>query len=227
VRKHGDPQEWKPLQVKAKKPTPASCRMTGCPNPVVVKKDALCWAHYLRQQRKGSAEAGPVFTRGDDLGRYWAYVDKNGPVPANCPELGPCHPWTGYTRETGYGRLSIDGRLVEATRYLISVVLGEPLSDDQEVCHHCDNPPCQNRRHLFVSDHLGNIRDMDAKGRCQRARGEETGQAKFTEVQVREIRARHQRYSRGPNSARALGREFGVYASTIERIVRRDTWKHI
>ena len=42
------------------------------------------------------------------IARFWSKVDKNGPVPAHCPELGPCWVWTGEKRK-GYGRLKIDG----------------------------------------------------------------------------------------------------------------------
>ena len=211
VRTHGDPQEWKPLQVKAKTTARETCRLDGCGAPIAVKYCELCWAHYLRQQRKGDAEAGPAYRRGDDLARYWSHVSKNGPIPARHPELGPCHPWTGPLSDKGYGRMKIGDRTIGATRFLVSVVLGEPLGDDEEVCHHCDNPPCQNRRHLFVSDHLGNIRDMDAKGRCQRARGEEQGNSKLIEVQVQEIRQRYIIVAvTARTGGRALALEFGV-----------------
>jgi hypothetical protein len=68
---------------------------------------------------------------------------------------------------------------------------------------------------------------MDAKGRCQRARGEEQGNHRLTEVQVRAIRRRYIFRSRGPNGGPALALEFGVSRSTIERIVSRKMWKHI
>lgn len=35
--------------------------------------------------------------------RFWKKVDKNGPIPAHCPELGPCHLWLGTVDADGYG----------------------------------------------------------------------------------------------------------------------------
>lgn len=35
----------------------------------------------------------------------------------------------------------------------------------QEVCHHCDSPPCFRPIHLFAATHTGNMRDMIQKGR--------------------------------------------------------------
>lgn len=204
--------------VRMKRIPGAICRMDDCVQPVYVAQSGLCNVHYLRLRRKGDADAPPAFIKNDDLRRYWSYVEKRGP--------DDCWPWTGGTRD-GYGRLKVDGRMAEATRFLVGVVLGEPLSDDDEVCHHCDNPPCQNRRHLFIDDHLGNIQDMDAKGRCQRARGEESGMAKLTEAQVIEIRQRYRRYGRGADSGPNLAREFGVHLTTIERIVKRKLWRHV
>ena len=207
VRTHGDPQEWKPLQVKAKTTTRETCRLDGCGAPIAVRDCELCWAHYLRQQRKGDAEAGPAYRRGDDLARYWSHVSKNGPIPARHPELGPCHPWTGPLSDKGYGRMKIGDRTIGATRFLVSVVLGEPLGDRRGSLPSLRQSAVpENRRHLFVGDHLGNIRDMDAKGRCQRARGEEQGNSKLIEVQVQEIRQRIFR-SHGPNGGPALARQ--------------------
>src|SRR5689334_9990705 len=37
--------------------------------------------------------------------RFWCKVDKNGPIPAHRPDLGPCWLWIGAIfRTTGYGQ---------------------------------------------------------------------------------------------------------------------------
>jgi hypothetical protein len=36
--------------------------------------------------------------------RFWAKVDKNGPIPAYRPDLGPCWLWTASKRADGYGQ---------------------------------------------------------------------------------------------------------------------------
>lgn len=55
-------------------------------------------------------------------------------------------------------------------------------------------------------------------------RGESHLSAKLTEDDVRRIRSR---YAAGGISHAALGREFGVYESTIAKIVARKTWAHV
>lgn len=190
-----------------------TCTVNGCFDAQLTKKSGLCSRHYQRMRRYGSPEAGRI--RNDDLARYWSYVDKRGP--------DDCWPWTGTTRH-GYGRLKVNGHMVGATRYFVAVVLGEPLAADEDVCHHCDNPPCQNRRHMFISDAEGNMRDCVAKGRWGGTRGEDNRNSVLTETKVREIRRRH---AAGDGSWRSLAREYRVNKSTIERVLTRKTWTHI
>jgi hypothetical protein len=38
--------------------------------------------------------------------RLWSRVDKNGPLPAAHPELGPCWLWTGPHNDAGYGTIT-------------------------------------------------------------------------------------------------------------------------
>lgn len=47
------------------------------------------------------------------------------------------------------------------------------LTSDEFVCHHCDNPPCCNPKHLFKGNPAINAKDRDSKGR--QAKGEKNG----------------------------------------------------
>jgi hypothetical protein len=42
--------------------------------------------------------------------RFWLCVNKDGPVVASRPDLGPCWPWTGHLFHDGYGRFDYGGR---------------------------------------------------------------------------------------------------------------------
>lgn len=103
--------------------------------------------------------------------RFWAKVDKNGPVPAHCPELGPCWLWTRATDRRGYGRFGIgpaaNCRMFGAHRVAMALT-GTIPPDDLFGCHHCDNPPCCNPAHLFLGTCADNCADMVAKGRSGR-----------------------------------------------------------
>mgnify|MGYP001614251477 CR=1 FL=1 len=105
--------------------------------------------------------------------RFWAKVDKHGPVPEHCPELGPCWLWLGALNRDGYGDIARTGRRggrTKSHRYSWELHFG-PIPTGKEVCHHCDNPPCPNPRHLFLGTQKDNIRDMLTKGRGGQLRG--------------------------------------------------------
>jgi hypothetical protein len=158
--------------------------------------------------------------------RFFSLIDKNGPVPAHRPELGPCWVWTGQRQPDGRGKFSIDDLEFLASRVAYFLEYGEwPMP----CClHKCDGGEigCVRPDHLFAGTYADNIRDMVAKGRCKRgaARGEDAGRARLTEQQVIEIRAL---YARGGTSFVKLGKRFGVGRSTIGAIAMRKSWRHL
>jgi hypothetical protein len=67
----------------------------------------------------------------------------------------------------GYGLLVIDGHRIGVHRWILGEFRGEPLAQDEEAMHGCDNPPCcsTNPGHLRVGTHAENMEDMRSKGR--------------------------------------------------------------
>lgn len=96
---------------------------------------------------------------------FWARIDKNGPVPAHCPELGPCWVWTKGHLRAGYGALKFQRQRWMAHRLAFTLSTG-PIPDGLKVCHKCDNPICCNPGHLFLGTNADNHKDMRAKGRA-------------------------------------------------------------
>ena len=47
---------------------------------------------------------------------------------------------------------------------------------------------------------------------------------KLTQSQVKEIR---EKYKTGKYTLRTLSQEYGITASTLGSIIRRDTWRHV
>lgn len=166
--------------------------------------------------------------------RFWAKVDKNGPIPPHRPELGPCWPWTGAKSKNGYGMVWANGRVITAHRAAFGLATGE--DPDGDTCHHCDFRPCCRPDHLFAGTRADNLADMATKGRASKgaahsavmrsraSRGEHQHNAKLTSDQVREIRALH---AAGGVSYRALGRRFGLTHESIRDIVNRVNWAHL
>lgn len=95
--------------------------------------------------------------------RFWRRVNKNGPVPAHRPELGPCWVLGGNRR---YGRVSVGGRGEGGERaHRFSFFLAHGRWPIPNANHHCDNPPCVNPAHLFEGTQRDNVKDMMSKRR--------------------------------------------------------------
>jgi hypothetical protein len=93
---------------------------------------------------------------------------------------------------------------------------------DWVVMHTCDIPACVNPRHLVRGTQSENVKDMQAKLRhvVHLINGESHHSARFTEQQVRDIRA-------SSLGSRQLAEQYGVNIASIQKIRSRKTWKHI
>lgn len=78
------------------------CSVEGCDEPTMAR--GMCSPHYGRQCRHGDPLAGGPPRIG--LERFWTRVNKDGPLPACRPDLGPCWVWIGPLDRAGYGRQS-------------------------------------------------------------------------------------------------------------------------
>lgn len=158
--------------------------------------------------------------------RFWAMVHKDGPIPAHCPERGPCWIWTSTKTLKGYGRFCAFGRYVQAHRFSYELATGETIPANLLACHYCDNPQCVNPGHIFIGDSGANIRDAVAKGRLKpvppRLRGEQCRRATVTEDQVRMIRILRQSMT-----TRAVAARFGISMSVVDGIWYGNNWKHV
>lgn len=170
--------------------------------------------------------------------RFWEKVNKDGPTPSHCPELGPCWLWTASTRDKGYGAFvyAVENQVVQgrAHRYVWERDKGH-IPVGLCVLHHCDTPACVNPAHLFLGTKADNNHDMQRKGRkvvggthCgdagKYARGVHHHNAKLTEETVREMR---RMYAVGGWSYGELGKVFGVNGSGVWKIIHRQRWKHV
>jgi hypothetical protein len=79
--------------------------------------------------------------------RFWARVDKNGPVPAHRPDLGRCWVWLGSRNAKGYGRVFYQGRHQKPHRLSYQEEYG-PIPDGLVPDHLCRNRACVNPDHL-------------------------------------------------------------------------------
>lgn len=157
-----------------------------------------------------------------DKSRFWAKVNKDGPLAAHM--ISPCHDWTACLNRRGYGYFGIGGKPFMAHRLSFALAGGVFTEDKPHALHVCDRPKCCNPDHIIAGNQAENVSDMIKKGRDRKANGERKGNAKLTAGDVLEIR---ERLKSGIVSQRSLAREFGVCHTVVSHIFRRKDWAHI
>lgn len=75
-----------------------------------------------------------------------------------------CWEWHKVSGTNSYGNVRFEGKAWSTHRLAYTLFVGE-IPDGLFVCHHCDNPPCCNPKHLFVGTHEDNFEDMIWKNR--------------------------------------------------------------
>jgi hypothetical protein len=141
----------------------------------------------------------------------------------NPGDTDQCIEWT-HTKAPPpreYGQVRYQGRnwLVHRVSFLLHRGI---IPKGFDVCHHCDNPPCWNPRHLFTGTRTDNMQDCKRKGR--HGRGDEN--TILTPSQVLEIRSLYRPKTKGLGY-KCLARRFGVHSSTVASILYRRNWKNI
>lgn len=166
----------------------------------------------------------------ETIRRFWAKVDKNGPVPEHRPELGPCWVWTGGLSGNGYGAFAVThDQQIGAHRFAYWLAHGVLATVTR---HECDREICVRDAHLIDGTPKDNVRDRDSRGRGKhwpttperRARGDRHGRAKVTEADVRAIRLA---YANGEASQSQIGARYGITQAVVGRIINRKSWAHV
>jgi hypothetical protein len=146
--------------------------------------------------------------------RFW---DKTVPIP----ECG-CFIWTGAILKSGYGVFDSD-RTRLAHRVSWELTNG-PIPDGMQILHSCDTPSCVNPHHLSLGTQKKNISDAVKRERMKdnypHPKGVNHSGARLNDAIVKKILD-------STESCAFLSRIYGVSTSTIFRIRKRMSWKHV
>ncbi len=165
----------------------------------------------------------------------WPRINKNGPIPPHCPELGPCWVWTGrgkdYRGAARIGRVNAVGVRTTMLAYRVAYELEVgPIPPGMFLLHKCDNPSCVRPSHMFVGDAGDNSRDMIAKGRhpylsdpTRNVRGEKNEHATLTDALVHEIRRR----KAAGQKSRQISVELGLGIGAVSHVWFGRSWTHV
>lgn len=158
-----------------------------------------------------------LYSRGPIADRFWSRFNKNGPVPAHVPHLGPCWQWLGGASCRGYGRITDTRGEIGPPGYQYRInraawiLTHGPIADDVVVMHKCDNTGCGNPEHLELGTQADNIADKVAKGREYRRR--------LTNAE----RAKVDRMLTEGATRKSIAAEIGVAPNTLARLLRSTT----
>lgn len=90
------------------------------------------------------------------LARFFGFVNKNGPVAANNPDLGRCWLWTGG-KTRGYGIFWANDTSHRAHVFAYKMFVGEVPADRPQLDHFaCDRRDCVNYLHVRPDTPRGN-----------------------------------------------------------------------
>jgi hypothetical protein len=155
--------------------------------------------------------------------RFWARVNKNGPVPDIDPALGPCWLWEGALFKLGYGQFWFNRRNRTAHTVAWELANGAPAS--RLVLHKCNVKHCVRPTHLYDGTHRDNSLDCLAAGNHPGTnnRGTGNGMSKLSERDVVDI---FHRLGSGEKQT-AIAAYYHVDPSHISHLKAGRGWGHI
>ena len=185
------------------------CKFPGCDR----RHEALGWckSHYRRWRVYGDPAAGKTI--------WWVGLKffNNVVLPYDGDD---CLVWPFARSRKGYATIYYNGNKMEAHRLACIKTYGPPPTPGHEAAHSCGKGHlgCVNPRHLSWKTPAENPKAKEFHGTI--LRGEDTGRAKLTNAQVREILSRRKEVRRKDWAAK-----YNVSPNTISNICTGRSWK--
>lgn len=143
------------------------------------------------------------------------------------PNENGCMIWSGALASrkglNGYGKIRIKGgKTIAAHRFSYEMHNGK-IPKGMFVLHKCDIPRCVAPEHLFLGTALDNIRDKVTKKRCNVKQGADNYNARFTNEDIKKIKALHKQGF----YIRKIANMYKVTRNTIAKILNGESYKNV
>lgn len=183
------------------------CAVSTCSNSACCR--GLCKRHYERHREKGT------FLKTEKMNAIGKLVSQSTRTQCGCLVLPESRAdSTGYV-PVSIGTTGLDVVRDRAHRLAYRAFCGE-IPPGMFVCHHCDNRLCIEPTHLFVGTCADNNKDMREKER--QSRGESSGRAKLSGLDIVAIRASTQHI-------KAIAAHFQISVRHAYKIRSSGTWE--
>lgn len=186
------------------------CSVDGCSK--AARAGGMCSGHYHKLKRHGDPLTNIRVPRG--LAEDFFH---NVVLPYQGDD---CLIWPYGRTQSGYGRMTLDGKRGGVHRFACERVHGIPISPDLHAAHECGNGHlgCVNPKHLSWKTQLENKADELVHG--TRNMGSRNGRAKLTEEEARAILA----MKRAGLHSKYVAAQFGVCQGTVNGINAGRNW---
>lgn len=150
--------------------------------------------------------------------RFWAKVNKAGPVAEHVKGIDECWVWTAGRNHgrMGYGVFGLEGTALKAHRIAWALAYGD-IPEGIFVLHRCDNPQCVRPTHLFLGTHADNGRDKAEKGRARAPQGDQNYTRNHPEI----VRGERNPNSKLKESDVVLAKEMLSSGASLKSIAER------
>ena len=191
----------------------SKCATKGCDEPPFAT-NGLCARHYALLLEFGNPQAKMRPGKGTPWRWIWRIAAKY--------HGNECLIWPYKRNSQGYAYVHIGRKLMLVSRLLCFDRHGRPDNKDMHAAHTCGNGHlgCVSPAHLFWKTASQNEADKVLHGTAQQ--GGRHWCAKLTDEDILAIRAVQDFRSR-----KELAKAYGVSETTIYRILRRKTWRHL
>lgn len=130
-----------------------------------------------------------------------------------------CIIWPFYKMKNGYGQVGTHDGMSLAHRYVCTRFHGNPPKENSQARHLCGNRACVNPKHIRWGSPKQNEDDKRNHGTWYKR----ISNGKWSESVVKSMR---EEYDMGV-APKIISKKYNVPWSTVMKIVRRETWKHL